>query len=43
MKYRNMVGQEAGHLALTDKQGVQVHLSDFRGAWLWMIFHRHLG
>lgn len=41
-KLRNRVGQDVGHLVLTDEKGVQVNLEDFRTTWLWMIFHRHL-
>jgi peroxiredoxin len=43
MEKQNRVGQKAGHLVLKDELGGQVHLADLRGAWLWMIFHRHLG
>lgn len=43
VQHQNRVGEEVGHLVLTDENNVQVHLADFRGSWLWMIFHRHLG
>ncbi|MFW2365774.1 MAG: hypothetical protein ACN4GW_05115 [Desulforhopalus sp.] len=42
-KQGSRVGEDVGHLTLTDENGEQVNLEDFRTAWLWMIFHRHLG
>jgi peroxiredoxin len=29
--------------ALNDAQGQAHHLDDYRGRWLLLVFHRHLG
>jgi peroxiredoxin len=40
---RNLSGQPAIPFALSDSNG-QVHsLDGYRGSWLLMVFHRHLG
>jgi len=40
---RNLSGQPAIPFALTDSNG-QIHtLEEYRGSWLLMVFHRHLG
>jgi len=36
-------GEKADDFVLTSQADRQAKLSDFRGRWLWMIFHRHLG
>ncbi len=36
-------GEKADQFVLTSQSNKRVKLSDFRGEWLWMVFHRHLG
>jgi peroxiredoxin len=36
------VGQEIPSLTVTDRDGSEVRLVDFRGSWLLLVFHRHL-
>jgi len=38
----NRVGQQAISFILQDYKGNNVCLDDFTGAWLLMVFHRHL-
>jgi len=38
-----LVGQAAPAFALPDLQGRTHRLADYRGGWLLLIFHRHLG
>ncbi len=37
------VGQPAVPFALEDAEGRVHRLEDFRGRWLLLVFHRHLG
>lgn len=39
----NLVGQPAVPFALPDTSGRIHRLDDYRGAWLLLVFHRHLG
>jgi hypothetical protein len=40
---RNLSGQPATPFSLPDSSG-QIHtLEEYRGSWLLMVFHRHLG
>jgi hypothetical protein len=39
----NMVGRAAIPFHLNDCNGVERRLEDFRGRWLLLVFHRHLG
>jgi AhpC/TSA family len=36
------VGQEIPPLMVTDQDGSEIRLADFRGNWLLLVFHRHL-
>ena len=40
---KNLVGQPAVPFELTDVHGRTYRLQDFRGRWLLLVFHRHLG
>jgi len=40
---RSLVGQPAVTFNLSDAEGRTHRLDDYRGAWLLMVFHRHLG
>ncbi len=42
MQPMNRVGQQAISFALQDGRGNTVCQGDFKGAWLLMVFHRHL-
>ena len=37
------VGKEAHDFVLTDASGEARCLADYRGRWLLLVFHRHLG
>lgn len=37
------VGRLAVRFTLVDAQGRTHHLDDYRGHWLLLVFHRHLG
>jgi peroxiredoxin len=39
----NRVGKPAVPFALTDAEGQLHRLEDYRGRWLLLVFHRHLG
>jgi peroxiredoxin len=39
----NLTGKPALPFALQDSSGVTRRLEDFKGSWLLMVFHRHLG
>jgi peroxiredoxin len=40
---RNLSGQPAIPFALPDSSGQAHSLEEYRGSWLLMVFHRHLG
>ena len=40
---RNLIGQPAIPFELFDADGTSHRLEDYRGSWLLMVFHRHLG
>lgn len=40
---RSMVGRPAVPFALLDAYEKTHRLDDYRGSWLLMVFHRHLG
>lgn len=40
---RNLVWQPAVPFALPDIEEKTHRLDDYRGSWLLMVFHRHLG
>ena len=39
----NMVGKPAAPFELNDIEGNLHRLEDYRGRWLLLVFHRHLG
>ena len=39
----NLTGRPAASFSLHDSNGAIHRLEDFRGSWLLMVFHRHLG
>ena len=39
----NLVGKPAPQFTLYDADGTPHQLEDFRGKWLLLDFHRHLG
>jgi peroxiredoxin len=39
----DLTGKSAPPFELRDSDGRIRHLSDFRGSWLLLVFHRHLG
>lgn len=39
----DLAGRPAPPFALHDTQGNLHRLDDYRGAWLLLMFHRHLG
>jgi peroxiredoxin len=39
----DLIGKPAVPFALPDAQGKIRRLEDYRGGWLLMVFHRHLG
>jgi len=39
----NLTGQTAPRFSLVDTQRRRHRLEDYRGRWLLMMFHRHLG
>ncbi len=39
----NLTGRPAIAFSLHDSHGAIHRLEDFRGSWLLMVFHRHLG
>ncbi len=39
----NLVGMPAPAFELSDPRGTVYRLEDFRGNWLLLDFHRHLG
>jgi peroxiredoxin len=40
---RNLAGQPAAPFILADAEEKTYRLHDYRGSWLLMVFHRHLG
>ena len=40
---KNMTGQQALPFSLPDNNGRIHTLEEYRGSWLLMVFHRHLG
>lgn len=40
---KNLSGQPALPFALDDSAGCRHTLGDYRGHWLLLVFHRHLG
>jgi peroxiredoxin len=40
---KNLSGQQALPFALADSSGRLHTLEEYRGSWLLMVFHRHLG
>lgn len=40
---RDLTGGPAFRFSLPDTSGRMHRLTDFRGSWLLMMFHRHLG
>jgi len=40
---QNRIGEEAEPFELSDVHGNVYRLADYRGDWLLMMFHRHLG
>jgi peroxiredoxin len=40
---RNLSGQAAIPFSLADSNGRIHTLEEFRGSWLLLVFHRHLG
>jgi len=40
---RNLSGQPAIPFSLADSSGRSHSLEEYRGSWLLMVFHRHLG
>jgi peroxiredoxin len=38
-----LVGQPAVPFGLSDAEGKVRRLEEYRGSWLLMVFHRHLG
>jgi peroxiredoxin len=38
-----MTGQPAFPFELSDSEGKTHRIDDYRGSWLLMVFHRHLG
>lgn len=39
----DLTGKPAVEFALPDSQGKMHHLADYKGSWLLLVFHRHLG
>ncbi len=39
----NRTGRQADNFELSSLANRQVRLIDLKGAWVWMVFHRHLG
>jgi len=39
----DLVGDSAAAFSLTDADGRVHRLADYRGRWLLLVFHRHLG
>jgi peroxiredoxin len=39
----NLTGQPAVPFHLLDSEGLTHRLEDYRGCWLLLVFHRHLG
>jgi peroxiredoxin len=39
----NLTGQPALPFSLLDSTGERHQLEDYRGRWLLLVFHRHLG
>ena len=40
---KDLIGKRAVEFDLQDTAGVRHRLSDERGSWLLLVFHRHLG
>jgi peroxiredoxin len=40
---KNFIGKPAIPFNLRDSNGKVVVLEDFKGSWLLIVFHRHLG
>jgi peroxiredoxin len=43
MSLGNRAGEAAEKFSLQGCDGSEVHLEDFEGSWLLIVFHRHLG
>lgn len=43
MSFSNRAGEAAQDFSLKGRDGKEVHLEDFEGSWLLLVFHRHLG
>jgi len=39
----DLTGKPAKNFAIKDSNGILHTLEEFRGSWLLMVFHRHLG
>ena len=39
----SLTGQQAVPFELADVHGTTHRLEDYRGSWLLLVFHRHLG
>lgn len=39
----NLTGRPAPAFHLTDSTGAEHRLEEYRGRWLLLVFHRHLG
>lgn len=39
----NLTGKPATPFSLLDSEGNRHHLENYKGHWLLMVFHRHLG
>jgi peroxiredoxin len=42
MPLGNRTGEKALAFTLSDENGGEIRLEDFKGSWLLMVFHRHL-
>ena len=40
---KTLKGKSAVPFSLIDSDGKEHHLEDYRGKWLILVFHRHLG
>lgn len=38
-----LTGKPAQHFAIHDSKGVLHTLQEYKGSWLLLVFHRHLG
>lgn len=39
----NVTGTAAPHITIKDSSGIVHTLEEFKGSWLLLVFHRHLG